>query len=285
MSKATVNMTNWELYVYKDRYMLSGTADNHPDLGKNSYVSSTSMLVDYKFSDDVLIYETGNTIYRCPLKYMIIWPYIDVTVEYREILTHRLEMSESILDKIIAATAKLSIMETRKRYENSGESVFGIYDAVCQITEDYSDDEFLNHIIEIQRQGQIEIEEMRVRENNRLINIACNYEDCAYIEVSSVGCGNLLAYHIGNYSGVIQPILHGGMRQDSILYIKYPSKNDPCFLDFRYFPKSGQDMKTYIWSNNIKRAVIKNDTRYLLRFNEVDIPIGETMFFARNEEV
>lgn len=74
------------------------------------------------------------------------------------------------------------------------------------------------------------------------------------------------------------------MLQDSIFYIKYPSENDPCFLDFRYFPKSGQDMKTYIWSDKIKRVVITNDTRYLLRFNEVDISIGETMFFARDEK-
>ena len=42
MDKATVNMTNWELYVYEDHYSLSGTADNHPMLGKNTYVSRAS---------------------------------------------------------------------------------------------------------------------------------------------------------------------------------------------------------------------------------------------------
>lgn len=26
--KATVNMTNWQLYVYDEQYSLSGTADN-----------------------------------------------------------------------------------------------------------------------------------------------------------------------------------------------------------------------------------------------------------------
>ena len=49
MSKATVNMTNWELYVYEEQYSLSGTADNHPSLGKNTYVSKTSSLINYIF--------------------------------------------------------------------------------------------------------------------------------------------------------------------------------------------------------------------------------------------
>lgn len=84
MSKATVNMTNWELYVCEEHYILSGTADNHPALGKNTYVSRTSSLVDYTFTDDVLIYETRNTIYVCPLKYMITWPYRNVVVRYSE---------------------------------------------------------------------------------------------------------------------------------------------------------------------------------------------------------
>ena len=44
MDKATVNMTNWELYVYEDHYSLSGTADIHPALGKNVYVSQTCVV-------------------------------------------------------------------------------------------------------------------------------------------------------------------------------------------------------------------------------------------------
>ena len=55
MSKATVNMTNWELYVYEEQYSLSGIADNHPSLGKNTYVSKTSSLINYIFIDDVLL--------------------------------------------------------------------------------------------------------------------------------------------------------------------------------------------------------------------------------------
>ena len=49
MDKATVNMTNWELYVYEDHYSLSGTADDHPMLGKNTYVSRASSLFNLNF--------------------------------------------------------------------------------------------------------------------------------------------------------------------------------------------------------------------------------------------
>lgn len=280
MEKATVNMTNWELYVYDERYSISGTADNHPSLGKNTYVSRTSSLVNYSFEDDVLTYETRNTIYICPLKYMNTWPYRSVVVEYREELTHRAENSESILDKIIASTAKLSILETKRVFEDPGQRT-GFYDDISKIQEDYSDDAFLTHITELQAQGQNEIVEMKEREHERLMDIAGNYDDCVYIEVSNVGCGSLLAYHLGEFKGVVYPSLHSGMFQDSVLYMKYAREDDPCSLDFRYFPKGLEDvMETYSWSDNIKIAVIKNDTDHYLQFNHVDIPIGETKVFT-----
>ncbi|MDD6657527.1 MAG: hypothetical protein PUE95_09595 [Lachnospiraceae bacterium] len=281
MNKATVNMTNWQLYVYNDKYSLSGTADHHPYMGKNAYVSRTSSLMDYSFKDDVLTYETRNTIYICPLKYMITWPYRNVKVEYREELTHRAEQSDNILDKIISASSKLSIEMTKKAYENSDQWVSGWYNEISKIPANYSDDELLNHIKELQEHGQIEIEEMIQKENNRLIGIASQYEDCIYIEVSNAGEGNLLAYHIGDYTGVVQPSLHSGMFQDSVLYMKYASEEDPCSLDFRYWPMGwSETIETYSWSDNIKLAVIKNETGSILRFNQAAIPIGETAVFT-----
>lgn len=281
MYKPTVNMTNWELYFYAEEYTLSGTADNHPALGKNAYVSETSAIVNCSFKDDVLICETKNTIYVCPLKYMITWPYRNVLVEYREELTHRADVSDSTLDTIIAATAKLSILETKKRYENPGERVQRFYEAICRITDDYSNDEFLIRIKELQEQGQKEIAEQQERENNRLIDIACHYEDCVYLEVTNVGYGSPLAYHLGEHKGIVRPRFHCGTFQDSVLYMKYASEDNPCSLDFRYFPMGwGDIMETYSWSDNIARTVIKNNTDSLLQFNKVDIPIGETMIFT-----
>lgn len=64
MDKSTVTMMNWELYVYRGRYRLSGTADYHPVLGRNAYIAQTSDLVSSKWENDVLFYETRNTIYH-----------------------------------------------------------------------------------------------------------------------------------------------------------------------------------------------------------------------------
>lgn len=287
MGKATVNMTDWVLYVYDEYYDLSGIADNHPSIGKNSYVSHTSRLVDYSFKDDKLIYETRNTVYICPLKYMNTWPYRTVVSTRIKELTHRADSSESILDKIISATAKLSILERQQGHTNQEEWLKEYYGDIYDEIKDYSNDEFLNHIRELQKTGQAEIAELMQKESERLINIACNYKDCVCIEVSNVGCGNTLAYHIGDHKGVVYPRVNSGMFQDSVLYIKPKREDDQCSLDFRYWPRGpigwGDWMETYSWSDNIKKAVIKNDTNSSLRFNKTEIPAGETMVFTPAE--
>ena len=93
MKKAKVTMRNWEPYVYDGEYNLSGTADVHPRLGRNVYVATTSTLVKASLEEDVLIYETRNTVYHCPLKYMMVSPYGNVVQKYREELA-RLDTSE-----------------------------------------------------------------------------------------------------------------------------------------------------------------------------------------------
>ena len=110
MKKAKVTMRNWEPYVYDGEYNLSGTADVHPRLGRNVYVATTSTLVKASLEEDVLIYETRNTVYHCPLKYMMVSPYGNVVQEYREELAS-LDTSENALDRIIAAAAKMSLGE------------------------------------------------------------------------------------------------------------------------------------------------------------------------------
>ena len=108
--------------------------------------------------------------------------------------------------------------------------------------------------------GQQEIAQMEEQEKQHLLEIAGKYEDCVYIEVSSV---------------------HSGMFQDSVLYMKYATEEDPCTLDFRYFPKEfGDFIETYSWSDNIKRAVIQNQKGHSLNFNGEEIAPGETRVFT-----
>ena len=119
-------------------------------------------------------------------------------------------------------------------------------------------------------------------QKERLLQIAKEYENCIYLEVTNVGEGDLLAYHIGEDTGLISPFVHVGMTQDSVLYMQYEGENDSCGLDFRYFPKgfSCTIMETYSWSDNIRQVVIKNDTGKVLTFNHVDLADGETIVFT-----
>lgn len=254
MDKAIVNMFDWELYVYNEHYNLSGIAENHPRFGRNVYLSHTSSLQEYSFEEDVLTYETKNTIYKCPLKYMNTKPYVKVVPEYKEELMRRDETSDSILDKIIAASAKMSVG-----------------------TE--ADDEFLVHILQVTEIGKAELNAIKKADDDRMIEIAKKYEDCIYIEVSNIEEGDKLAYHLGSECGIVKPSIHVGMFQDSVLYMKYRQDEEDTALDFRYFPK-GTFMETYSWSDNIRQAVIKNTRDFRIEFNRQGIAPGETKVFT-----
>ena len=278
--KAIVNMTNWELYVYDEHYSLSGTADNHPSLGKNTYISRTSSLVSYNYENEVLTYETKNTIYICPLKYMTSRPYETVVPSYKEELTKRSEKSDSPLDMIIEVTARIAVIKelefpSETPFERPKEDELTIKDAA------YYRNDFVEYVLGIQEKGQQEIIAANEALNARLIESAKQYEDCVYMEISNVACGSKLAYHIGENTGVIDPDVHVGMFQDSVLYMKYGDAEDDFALDFRYFPRGLEDvMETYSWSDNIARAVIKNDCSYVIEFNRESIEVGEIKVFT-----
>lgn len=253
MYKSTVTMMNWELYVYRGRYRLSGTADHHPVLGRNAYIAQTSDLVSSKWENDVLFYETRNTIYQCPLKYMSTNPYRNVMDSYKEKLSHLDEESDSVLDKIIAAAAKIATGKT---------------------------DEFAEDILRRTEEGKKELEKQEEADNQRMFAVIRDIPDCVFLEVNQVETGDKLAYHIGERFGTIEPMLHSGMFQDSILYTKYEMEEDDVSLDFRYFPRGyGSVMKTYSWSDNIKCAVIKNEKEYEIMFNNEKVEPGETKIF------
>lgn len=249
-------MSEWELRVFDDEYNLSGIVDKHPKLGKNTYMHFTSTLKMYSFEEDVLTYETENTIYKCPLKYINTKPYRNVIPGYKEELTKRNEKSDSILDKIIAAAAKISLDVDL-------------------------DDEFVIHILNLSEVGKVELEAIRKAEEERLIEIAKQYDDCVYVEVSNIDYGDKLAYHIGETCGTVESTVNSGLFQDSILYIKYRQNEDDTAFDFRYFPKEdGTCMETHSWSDNIKQAVIKNICPFPIQFNGEEIMPEETKIFT-----
>jgi len=283
MGKPIVNMTDWNLYVYEGRYNLSGVADAHPRLGRNTYITHSSSLERFSFERDVLTYETRNTIYVCPLKYMKVYPYRNVVPEHKEKLAHLDEQSDSILDQIIAATARLAL-QADKVLEKEDPWMFlqvNSWEALG-LDADNMDDEMAQKILRLSKEGQKEMAEAKEQEKKRLLDIVQQYEDSVYLEVSKVDTGDTLAYHLDTDMGTVVPQVHTGMFQDSVLYMKYATEDDPCSLDFRYFPKGmfGDTMETYSWSDNIRQAVIKNVGERPLEFNHSRIEPGETKVFT-----
>lgn len=120
------------------------------------------------------------------------------------------------------------------------------------------------------------------KNNERLYDIVKDYENAVYIKVSDIGSGDNLAYHLGDCIGIVVPSVNVGMYQDSVLYIKYSTEgNDDCEMDFRYFPNVlEKSMETYSWSDNIERAIIKNEGVVPISFNRQKINPGETKVFT-----
>ena len=137
---------------------------------------------------------------------------------------------------------------------------------------------FMEEIESLISQGQEELKEKEKQQYEQLINEAKKYEDCVYIEIAQLEHGDLLVYHIGSCTGVLKPHFHCGMFQDSVYYIEeFESEGKHEYVDFRYFPRGVGLADTYRWSDNIKQAVIKNDTERAICFNDVKIMMGETV--------
>lgn len=113
----------------------------------------------------------------------------------------------------------------------------------------------------------------------QLIEEVEKYADSIYMVRDNTCHSNVLAYHIGDKTGVIKPEYHIGMFQDSVLYSLYKeSDNDHegLQLDFRYFPRGYGSFDTYVWSKNITQAVIRNNLDFKIWINGKIVKPGET---------
>ena len=250
MDKQIVNMKKWQIYRYEDNhYNLSGTADKHPKLGKNVYVAYTSHLVNALIENDILRYETKNTIYMCPLKY------IDINcmknIDDERLIEFCNSTSDFCLDILLKLLANIAMNKNL--------------------------DDFSKHLIEIAKIGNTEILEENKKTEKRLMEIVKEYPDSIYLEINNIeDSSDILAYNIENKIGLCRPMVHVGMFQDSVLY------TEPGILDFRYFP-GYQSVKTYSWSDNIKQVVVKNCMDEPLSYNNKKINVNDIKIFTSDE--
>ena len=137
------------------------------------------------------------------------------------------------------------------------------------------EDELFKHVTALQITGQDELKARAKEDEDRILETVRRYDNSIYLEVSDADNPRKLAYHIGEESGLIEPMV----LSNSYMYQKRSGESDP-YLNFRYFPRGlGASMETHIWTDIIKQAVIHNEGERVLSFDEHEIKPGETGLF------
>ncbi len=253
MEKQEVLMKNWNVSKWdKDVYNLCGIADKHAKLGNNVFVQYTSELVKAKIENDVLYYETKNTKYICPLKYMST-DYYKNTSE-KSIKSTLMNLNDSELDKLVKIEIEIS------------------KDIINEQTK---------HILELTNAGQKEIALHIENEQKRLMEKVKDKPNSLYIEVSKIDSGDIASYNVivdgKEQIGIVKPYLHSGMFQDSVIYAN-------GLLDFRYFPGFNR-MESYHWNQTIQNIYIENCLNKPITFNGIVIEPNEVEHVRNTERM
>lgn len=250
IEKTSINLVDWEIISGRDYLFLVGEADNHPKLGRKVRLSHTSPIIAVGNSENEneLIFETENSKYICNWKF--------VRLGHRDF---KLTKTKGVPGDVVY-NKFIDVLNYINKFEIEG-------------NKEYIDE--ITKIIELSTIGKKELQEERILENKRLISEADKYSNCIYLEVSNISEGDTLAYNVRDEKGVIKPLLHVGMFQDSVLYMK------DDLVDFRYFPR-GMGLEIYSWSDNIECLRVKNMKNYDITVDKQIIRPGETVIIDNN---
>ncbi|MBO5388909.1 MAG: hypothetical protein J6A59_12360 [Lachnospiraceae bacterium] len=265
-----LNLTNWSLLKLNDyagEYIaLSGIVDNHPRLGSNIRISHTSDILSVEYINDDLICHTRNSIYRCSKKYM----------QTDNICITSLSNSKTEIAELYNWYCKLCIYLSRKLKSKA----IQIEPSLKRIRLKAQEKEQFNSVIELLAIGKKELVAKLIEYENKLIEEASKYNDCIFMDVTSIGSGSKLAFNINGNTGILNPKLHVGNFRDSIIYGVYDK--DKEYIDFRYFVDI-MGMSPYSWSENIKTLIVHNSKgRDVFIYGNV-IHANETKKFSREE--
>ncbi len=247
-----ITLKDWSvIYVPGFNYMLAGTADNDPKLGVNARVSHTSAVKSFQIIDDVAHVETQSDVYLCPLKYLDPMMCLDEP------------MGEE--DNVIGDMGSVFDYVRYKLRPSSMPDIFA------------PDLKEFEHIDELRKTGAREMAAEKAESVRRMKEFAEKYEQCLYIELSSVSVGSPGVYNMDGRQGVIEPEFHVGIVSDRVCYTRHG------VLDFRYWPYSRQpkDSQVYIWSDNLKHVFIKNLKASEITFNGQPLPSNTVTELAR----
>lgn len=276
--KTRINLYNWQLFYNDGKYSIEGTAEYYPGIGRDYLVTGTSKIISLTLENDILEVESVLQLFICPLKYMTVDPYPGASYDFLTTMRHLADDDDDMMKKIIAVSAesrikKGGILLNFPTIENPKWE----YSEPVEVDED----DLFKHVTALQVTGQDELKTRAKEDDSRILETVRRYDNSIYLEVSDADNPRKLAYHMGEESGLIEPMIHGGSFSDSILYTKHGGESDLHF-EFRYFPRGlGDSMETYVWTDRINQAVIHNEGERTLQFDDHEIKPGETGVFER----
>lgn len=264
MDKVVINLDKWGLLNYGSCFCAFGIADNHPRLGKNVTISHTSEILKVNETADAYEFETHNSVYVCKLGNIC----DDIPYEFNK------TNSKSKVAKVYNKYYRYMLYKLAKHSEEST-SKYGI-----RLKEEETNE--FERLLELKALCDKEREEQIKLHEAKLLEEAVKYENCIFIDLSSISQGSKAAFNINGRTGIINPSQHIGMFTDTVLYINSDNKDD--YIDFRYYVRF-LGLETYSWTDNIEHVVIHNSKGSTISFNRgIKIEPDETIVINRDTE-
>ena len=250
-----INLYNWTLYG-NDVLRLSGICDNHPRLGRLKEIGYTSRIVRAWIDGDYLMAQTRNSLYRCKLNQMRL---------HGDVLYDELEKAIEKLSEVYSSEV-ISIVKSEINMFN---------ELLGDKGKEYLQYRTLNSVGICDNRENKELDKLKKVVYSEIMKRIENKDNTLYIDMDNATIG-LCVYNVQGNVGSIDPQIHIGMIQDSVLYLKSD------LVDFRYFPSGFENkIETYSWSDNILHLIVKNSMREGLYFNEQLIEPGEEKEISR----
>lgn len=245
-----INLSKWKLLNFGDWIGLSGIADKHPKLGNNITVSSTSEIVKVEYEEDGLRCFTKNSVYVCKYK----------DISFEDLHINNKSELDTDAGKLYNKYIRIVLYKIRNS-ENCSCKISSNLKDIC-ISQDKKDE--FDKILKLATIGEKEYEQKIKKYEEELISKAREHDNCIFIDLTSVSTGGKLAFNINGKTGIINPSVHVGMFDDTVLYTN--DENEEDGIDFRYYV-GFKDITPYSWTENIEHVVIHNCKGHLITFN------------------
>ena len=261
MGKAIINLDRWGIYNHGNFFCAFGIADKHPKLGKNVIISHTSEILKVEEVEDAYKFETHNSIYVCKLGN------ITSEIPYNMPKTKRKSKIALLYNKYYRY-----MMYRASKLSEEPISKYGI-----RLSNDEKQE--FERILELSALCDKERKEKIKLHEDMLLKEASKYDNCIYIDLSSISRGSTAAFNINGKTGILNPVQHIGTFTDTVLYGNYLDKSE--YIDFRYYVRT-LGMETYCWTENIEKVIIHNSKEHEIRFNRnTCIAPNETVIILR----